>query len=161
MPVVGLSAITLALRMLRLAQFHGSVAWSTDGMYPFGIMLHGHAAATELELVKRARQEARQAKKNWAFMGDHTPSRFGFPPNECAGVAAHMGRTGQRIPPGAVLLFRGVGRCSSTARRTPPLLTAGCNLLGQRDCSQGPYAGSAPTATSKRQRGCVRFHCFN
>ena len=81
----------MALQLLRVVQFMGTAAWYTDSMYALGIMLHGHAAATELELATQARKEVRLAKKEWPFTGVHTPPHIGFPPNACADAIAQMG----------------------------------------------------------------------
>ena len=91
-PVAELSAITHALRMLRLAAYTGTIHWPSDSLYSLGIVLGGRGAATELELVTVARTEASLAVWQWALRGTHTSPHIRFPPNECADVIARMGR---------------------------------------------------------------------
>ena len=91
-PVAELSAITHALRMLRLVAYTGTIHWPSDSLYALGIVQGGRGAATELELVTVARTEASFAVWQWALHGTHTPTHIGCPPNECADVIARMGR---------------------------------------------------------------------
>ena len=58
-PVAGLSAITHTLIALQNSGFEVSVQWGTDSLYAFGIVLYGHAASADLDLVTKARAEAR------------------------------------------------------------------------------------------------------
>ena len=57
--------------------------------------MRGKGRATGREVT---RQEARQAKKDWLFTGEHIPSHIGFPPTDCADVSAQMGRIAFKLP---------------------------------------------------------------
>ena len=87
-PVVELSSVTYALRMLRAVSFTGTISWGADSLYALGIVLGGMGATSELDLVTVARTEASCAKQWWDVKGQHTPSHIGYPPNECADVVA-------------------------------------------------------------------------
>ena len=64
-PVEELTAVTVALMLLRQSAFEGEVFWGRDRLYSLGIMLLGQGAVAGIQLVKQARAESRAAKARW------------------------------------------------------------------------------------------------
>lgn len=107
-PVAEPSAIIVALRILRAANYVGTVTWGTDSSYALGIMIAGNSASAEISLVDVARRESREAYSRWSLLGGHTPAHIGFPPNECADVVARMGRLAFRTSDATANLLQNV-----------------------------------------------------
>ena len=91
-PVVELSAIVHTLTAMRAAEFHVPLHLGTDSLYALGLAIVGNRATADIKLVRQTRKEMRWRRANGALNGYHYAGHVGCRPNDCADVAAKMGR---------------------------------------------------------------------